>query len=465
MTMEPGSEIDLRRLEDLHVLVIGAGVTGRALADFVAMRAASVEVLDERAEGALRDLPKVVDLAIVSPGWQPNHPIITELKSREIPTLSEIDFAWQMKQMMAPSQRWIALTGTNGKTTTIQMVENIMRSAGVAGVACGNVGRTVIESLDPEIEVLAIELSSFQIHWSQQARFEAIALLNISPDHIDWHGSFDSYRDAKLKLVAMSERALINIGDATLSRAWPELERSNSSALIPFHLGSPAAGEIGLVEDLIVDRALVTDPNQAEVLVELDSIPSKAPHNLSNAMAAAALAKMVGINPEAISQGLNSFVLDHHRLERVAEVGDVLWVDDSKATNPHAAMAALLAHTSVIWIAGGLAKGASMDELVRATSSRIRAAILIGTDAPLIRNALLDARPELKIVDLGADVLSGKEIMRKVVTVAKNLASRGDTVLLAPACASMDQFTSYAERGRLFQEMVQEIVRDESRGT
>lgn len=464
MTMELGSEIDLRRLEDFHVLVVGAGVTGTAIADFVATRAASVVLLDEKAEGALRDLPQDIDLAIVSPGWHPDHPIIAELKSRGIPTFSEIDFAWQMKQMIAPLQRWIALTGTNGKTTTIQMVESIMRSAGVSGVACGNVGRTVIESLDPEIEVLAIELSSFQIHWSQQARFEAIALLNISPDHIDWHGSFDSYREAKLKLVAMSERALINIGDATLSRAWPELVSSHSSQLIPFHLGSPAAGEIGLVEDLIVDRALVSDSNQAEVLVELESLPSRAPHNVSNALAAAALAKIVGINPEAISQGLHSFVLDHHRLERVAEVKDVLWIDDSKATNPHAAMAALLAHTSVIWVAGGLAKGASMDELVRATSSRIRAAILIGTDAPLIRRALLDARPELKIVDVAADGLNGREIMRKVVTVAKNLASRGDTVLLAPACASMDQFTSYAERGRLFQEMVHEIVSNESRG-
>lgn len=464
--MRPGSEVDLRNLEDLHVLVVGAGVTGRALANFVATRATSVQLLDEKAEGALRSIPAHIDLAIISPGWRSDHPIIRELEAREIPSISEIDFAWQMKQRIAPEQRWIALTGTNGKTTTIQMVESIMQSAGVAGVACGNVGRTVIESIDPEIEILAIELSSFQIHWSHRARFEAIALLNISPDHIDWHGSFESYRDAKLKLVAMSERALINISDATLSRAWPELERSHSSTLIPFHLGSPAAGEIGLVEDLIVDRALVADPNQAEVLVELDSLPSKAPHNVSNSMAAAALAKLIGINPEAISQGLQSFVLDHHRLERVAEVKDVLWIDDSKATNPHAATAALLAHTSVIWIAGGLAKGADMDELVRATSSRIRAAILIGTDAPLIRSALTSVRPDLKIVEVGAvgDGLSGEEIMRRVVTLAKNLASRGDTVLLAPACASMDQFTSYAERGRLFQEMVQEIVCDESRG-
>ncbi len=456
--MTPGS-ITVEGLRGLDLVIVGAGVTGKALQDFATSHGASVTMVDDRAEGASRDLPESCALAIISPGWKPDHPIIEGIRARGIPYLSEIDFAWEMKRQIAPAQRWIALSGTNGKTTTIQMVEKIMQCAGIAGVACGNVGRTVIESITPEIEVLAIELSSFQIQWSDLPRFEAIALLNISPDHIDWHGSFDRYRDAKLKLISLSARSFINISDATLSRSWPELLSSTTGELIPFHLGSPARGEIGLVEDLIVDRALVDDPMNAEVLIEVGALPSRASHNVSNAMAAAALAKAIGIGAEAITAGLSAFIFDQHRLQVVGESKGVTWIDDSKATNPHAALAAIFSFPSVIWIAGGLAKGASMDELVRATSSRVRAAILVGRDAPLIRSAIQEVNPSMKIVEVGAT--QGREVMREAVTFAKNLASRGDTVLLAPACASMDQFTSYKERGDLFQSAVRELVLSE----
>ena len=441
------------------ILVVGAGVTGKALKDFCQAHGARVSLLDERAEGAVRQVPEFVDFAIVSPGWKHDHPIIKELKERSIPSMSEIDFAWRMKKVIAPNQRWIALTGTNGKTTTIQMVESIFRSAGIRGVACGNVGRTVIESIDPALDFLAIELSSFQIAWSNEPVFEEIAILNISPDHIDWHGTFEAYRDAKLKLISLSKRAFINIGDATLSRAWPELHESDKE-IIGFHLGTPAVGEVGLVEELIVDRAMVSDPMSAEVLVEVDQLPSRAPHNIANAMAAAMLAKGLGVSNEAITLGLKTFVLDEHRLQVVGEFSGVRWVDDSKATNPHAAMAALFAFPSAIWIAGGLAKGAKMDELVRATHSHIRAAILIGTDAPLIGDELRKVKPDLKIVEIEPG-LRGKDVMEKVVLLAKNLASRGDTVLLAPACASMDQFSSYKERGELFQSAIRELVAGE----
>jgi len=451
--------ITIDALRGLDLVIVGAGVTGKALHDFALSHGALVSMVDDRVDGALRFLPERCALAIISPGWKPDHPVIEEIRARGIPHLSEIDFAWEMKRQIAPEQRWIGLSGTNGKTTTIQMVENIMRSAGVAGVACGNVGRTVIESITPEIDILAIELSSFQIDWSELPRFEAIALLNISPDHIDWHGSFDRYRDAKLKLISLSKRSFINISDATLSRSWPELTTASNSDLIPFHLGSPASGEIGLVEDLIVDRALVDDPMNAEVLVEVAVLPSSASHNVSNAMAAAALSKAIGIGADAITRGLATFVLDQHRLQVIGESKGVTWVDDSKATNPHAAMAAIFSFPSVIWIAGGLAKGASMDELVRATSSRVRAAILVGRDAPLIRAALEELNPSVKIVEVGAT--QGREVMREAVTFAKNLASHGDTVLLAPACASMDQFTSYKERGDLFQGAVKELVLSE----
>jgi UDP-N-acetylmuramoylalanine--D-glutamate ligase len=464
-------QVDSRRqwkvsdLHSLHVLVVGAGVTGRALQRFCEGHGAHVSLLDDRVDGALREIPTGVELALISPGWRPDHPAIQAIINQRIPVLSEIDFAWEMKSELAPDQRWLSLSGTNGKTTTIQMLESIFKNSEIKGVACGNVGRTVIESISPQYDFLAIELSSFQIHWSDKVRFESIALLNISPDHIDWHGSFDAYRDAKLKLISLSKSAFINVSDATLSRAWPTLERDFDAKVIPFHLGSPASGEIGLVEDLIVDRALVVDAMNAEVLVELGSLPSRAPHNVSNAMAAAALAKSIGVPTEAIASGLQKFAFDHHRLEEVGNFDGVVWIDDSKATNPHAAMAALFAYDSVIWIAGGLAKGASMEELVRATSARIRAAILIGTDAPLIRSALEAVAPNLKIVDVlpssESDIEGhsvGEDVMRRAVIFAKNLASRGDTVLLAPACASMDQFVSYAHRGDIFKTAVLEVA-------
>ena len=185
--MSIGSEF-----EGKNFLVIGAGVTGRALFDFITRHGYPVEIIDERDSTAKRDIPQGIDgektIAVVSPGWRMDHPLIEELRRLRVHVLSEIDFAWKVKATLAPHQKWIALTGTNGKTTTIQMVESIFKASGVNGVACGNVGRTVIESLENGFDVLAIELSSFQLAWSDLPRFEAVALLNIAQDHIDWHG-------------------------------------------------------------------------------------------------------------------------------------------------------------------------------------------------------------------------------------------------------------------------------------
>ncbi len=201
----------------------------------------------------------------------------------------------------------------------------------------------------------------------------------------------------------------------------------------------------------MVDRAFVSD--EAEALFELSDINPAVPHNVLNAMAAAGLARSVGSKAESIAQALRNFKLDHHRLEVVAERDGVFWIDDSKATNPHAAMAALNSQLKSIWIAGGLAKGATMDELVKNCSSRIRSAILIGSDAPLIAKALEENAPEIPIhhVNEYSDPL---DLMKKVVALAGELAQSGDAVLLAPACASMDQFKNYAERGQLFAKAV-----------
>ena len=445
----------LATLATKKIAVVGAGVTGSAVLDFLVTRGINADIFDERAPGALRSVELPYDLAIVSPGWRADHPIVLALRSKGCELLSEIDFAWLVKEEVAPYQKWIALTGTNGKTTTIQMVQSIFDFSSKTGIACGNVGDPVISVLatGEHFDFLALELSSFQLEWSELPRYEAVALLNIAPDHIDWHGSFDAYALAKLKLLAAGKVAVINGEDTESvlrSISWP-------GEKVFYNLDTPKEGEIGLVDNLLIDRAFTKNPNHAIEFAQLSDIHPTVPHNVSNAMAAAGLALAIGISHEEIRTGLQNFTLDRHRLELVLEHDGISWVNDSKATNPHAAAAALLAHLSSIWIAGGLAKGAEMGPLVERCALRIKAAILIGQDAPIIATALSRIAPSIPyfIMPFYGD---SEELMRSVVQKAKELAIAGDTVLLAPACASMDQFTDYADRGEKFVAMVREVV-------
>jgi len=445
----------MHELSAKNVAIIGAGVTGSALLDFFITRGINADLYDEKAPGALREVNSAYDLAVVSPGWRTDHPIIVALETTGCEILSEIDFSWKVKEDIAPDQKWIALTGTNGKTTTIQMVQSIFDYSTKSGIACGNVGEPVISVLasGEKFDYLALELSSFQLQWSKLPRYEAVALLNIAPDHIDWHGSFDQYALAKLRLLDAGSVAIINGQDTESvirSTSW-------SGRKIFYNLDTPQAGELGLVENLLVDRAFTSDPSRAVDFAELSDIHPAVPHNVSNAMAAAGLALAIGISHEEIRTGLQNFTLDRHRLEVVLEKEGITWVNDSKATNPHAAAAALLSHISSIWIAGGLAKGAEMGPLIERCALRIKAAILIGQDAPIIATALSKFAPQIPyyIMHFNGDSL---ELMRDVVTQAQELAKSGDTVLLAPACASMDQFEDYADRGEKFVEMVREVV-------
>lgn len=435
-------------------LVIGAGVTGQAVKKALEDFGAEVIVFDEKIKSELiENIPSDIELAITSPGWRPDHEIFKRLSISGVQILSEIDFAWLIKSEVAPNQKWIALTGTNGKTTTIKMVESIFHAAGINGAACGNVGETVIAAVckSPAYDFLALELSSFQIEWSNLPKYEAVAILNISPDHIDWHGSFDSYSKAKLKLLSQSKQRVLNKSDLEIKNRC-----SSYSDVIWFSLDTPAPGEIGLVEDLLIDRAFSPSPQEANEISELVDITPTVPHNVLNAMAAAALALSVGVGYKEIKKGLNSFRTDHHRMELVRSHKEINWIDDSKATNPHAAEASILSNQNVIWIAGGLAKGATMDRLIKQCEKRIKSAILIGADRDLIAKALQENAPQIpiKYVDLKID---NKQLMKDVVTAAAEIAVAGDTVLLAPACASMDQFSSYVERGQLFAKAVEAL--------
>lgn len=452
-----------------NVLILGAGVTGLAVAKSLSVKGATVEFADDQAVDVIGytvykpDQVTVTnyEFIVVSPGWKESHPLIIKAVAANIRLVNEIDLAWSFRSELVPGQRWIALTGTNGKTTTVEMAAAMLREAGVSAIACGNVGTTVIESVESgeKYEVLVLELSSFQLHWMREASFVAAAILNIAQDHVDWHGSFAEYARVKGSILDRSSTGIFNAGD---------LEVVNQAAhwqgrKVFFSLDTPAPGELGIVEELMIDRAFVSDPQEAAMLAEVMDVKPTVPHNVANALAAAGLVRALGVNPESIQSALQKFSLGRHRIEEVAVHDGVTWVNDSKATNPHAAAASLLSSLSSIWVAGGLAKGAEMGELISRCKSRIKAAILIGTDRELIAHELRTQAPEIEIVYIDAPHSykrgeTDNSLMEAVVKAAAERATTGDTVLLAPACASMDQFISYSDRGDRFAAAVKKVT-------
>ena len=340
----------------------------------------------------------------------------------------------------------------------------MVRTGGFSALACGNVGTTVIEAVESKenYEYLVLELSSFQLHWLEDAHFISVALLNIAHDHLDWHGTFDAYAGAKISILEKSSTAILNADDGEIvTRTQHWLGRK-----VFFSLDTPAPGEIGIVEELLVDRAFVANPQEAAMFSELAEVTPTAPHNVSNALAAAGLARTIGISHESIREAIKSFTPGKHRIERVLEKDSIAWVNDSKATNPHAASASIMSALSVIWVAGGLAKGAAMDELVERVKTRVRVAILIGQDRDLIAREIYERAPHIEVIliQTPSDYTRGGQsnsLMESVVRQAREKAIAGDTVLLAPACASMDQFISYADRGDRFTRAVKKVVNNE----
>lgn len=468
--MSPNSPY--QNLAEKRIVVAGAGVTGQAVARALIERGAEVVFADDRGievSGIEVKKPDAFqendfDALLVSPGWKESKPLVQLARSTGKEILNEIDFAWHIKMEKFPKQKWLALTGTNGKTTTVEMVAHIFATAGISAKACGNVGTTVIETVTngEQLDYLILELSSFQLHWLQDAQFISSAILNIADDHVDWHGTFDAYAQAKISILDKSTTAILNGDDGeVVGRTSHWLGRK-----IFYSLDTPAPGEIGIVEELLVDRAFVPDPQEAGLFAELSEVIPTVPHHISNSLAAAGLASTVGIPREAIREALKSFKPGRHRIEEVAVINDIKWVDDSKATNPHAAAASIMSHFSVVWIAGGLAKGAAMEPLIERTWSRLKSAILIGEDRDLIRAALLKYAPDLPVflVDPPVSYQRGEannDFMNLVVAKAAEIAEAGDVVLLAPACASMDQFISYADRGDRFAQSVKDVVKND----
>ena len=466
----------------IRVVVAGFGVSGYAAADNLLFLGARVTALDETSgpekaekaelletlgatvrlgEGVTSTLPHDVDLVVTSPGWVPSTPLLAQAAERDVPIWGEVELAWRLRDPEHPAP-WLAVTGTNGKTTTVQMLESILLAAGLRAAAVGNIGRPIVEAvMDPDpYDVLAVELSSFQLHYTHSMSAESAAVLNFAEDHLDWYddeagasggrSGMDRYAADKARIFERVQRACVyNMSDAATEKMVREADVREGARAVGFTLGMPSVGNVGIVEELLVDRAFIEERStSAAELCTLSDLASAAPHFVANALAAAALARAHGVSQQAVRDGLMAFRPDGHRIELVAEADGIAWVDDSKATNPHAAQSSLQAYDAVVWVAGGLAKGARFDDLVLAIHDRLRGVVLLGRDRQVIADALSRHAPDVPIIDVGDDETG--DPMERVVDAAAGLARSGDAVLLAPGCASMDMFASYGARGDAF---------------
>ncbi len=470
-----------------RVCVAGAGVTGRAVAQALLAEGADVVLVDRTltagsptlaavealgARGSDDDLGALVEstLLVVSPGWRPDAPIVQAAASLQIPVVGELDLAWSLQVRRSAHARWLAVTGTNGKTSVVTMTQALLTAAGINAHAVGNVGEPVISAVmaAKAADVLVVEASSFQLHRSTLMQPYASTVLNVAPDHLDWHGSLVNYQRAKAAILERTTGFCLYRREEPISRTLIEqADVHEGCRAIGTTVSVPALGEVGVVDGVIVDRAFEED--RRERAVELATVAdiaggvTEAGPVVANALTAVALARTCGVEATAIQQGLRTWQPQPHRMVMVARTASLVFVDDSKATNTHAAAASLAASDRVVWIAGGLAKGASFDEIVTAHRDRLVGAVVLGEDRELVVAALRRHAPDVPVIDADKPDNSPMDLMRHTVRSAAELAQRAAsqgpvTVLLAPACASMDRFRDYHERGELFCAAVAELI-------
>ena len=479
-----GAGPDVRELTGSRVLVLGAGVSGPGAVRILHALGAEPIVADSRPEAISRlrealpddigcagvdldraaelldgaDGPGRVDLVITSPGWRPDSPLLLAAADAGVPVWGDVELAWRADaaELFGPRRTWLAVTGTNGKTTTTSMLEAICLESGMAARACGNIGLPVTDVLlaEPRVDVLAAELSSFQLHWAPSCRPDVGVVLNVAEDHLDWHGSMQAYADAKARVLT-GRVAVAGADDEIAARL---LAAAPAPTAIGVRLGAPGPGECGVVNGVLTARIGGGDEDDDEVaLLPAGDVRPAGPAGVLDALAASAVALSVGARPEHVAAALRGFTVGAHRAEPVDTIDGVAYVDDSKATNPHAARTSLLAGGTMVWIAGGLLKGADVEPLVAEVSGVLRGVVLIGRDRGRIAEALARHAPAVPVVELASgddDDAAGpdepQQTMDRAVAEAARMATGGDTVLLAPAAASMDMFTDYGHRGRSF---------------
>jgi UDP-N-acetylmuramoylalanine--D-glutamate ligase len=444
-----------------RALVVGLGTSGAAAALALVRAGAAVRVLEgsrspasaERAEvlrqrgaevllgadlddGALLD---AVELVVTSPGVPPSRGVLTAAAAQDVEVWSEPELAWRLA---AGRTQMVGVTGTNGKTSTTQLLASCLDAP-----AAGNIGTPLSELLggDRPPALVVAELSSFQLHHAHTLHPRVAVLLNLAPDHLDWHGGEEAYGDAKARLWARQEGDDVVVANADDAGAMALVaRRPPRGRLVRSTLAEPDVGEVGVADGAIVSRL----GGARRAVVDVADVAVRGPHELANACAAVAAALSADADAEAVAAALRAFRPGPHRLEEVGLLDGVRYVNDSKATNPHAAGAALGSFPSVVWIAGGLAKGLDLRVLSDVVAERVRVAVTIGTSGPDIAAMCRD---------IGVEAVEATTLDRAVIEAAR-VARPGDTVLLAPACASMDQFTDYAERGTAFRDAVARLT-------
>ena len=472
----------------LRVVVFGLGVSGFSVADTLAELGANVLVVAEKAEPDLLDILDVIgvphitgdaakgvptqvvdhapDLIVTSPGVLPQHALLAWASSQNLPVWVDIDLAWRLRDKTDKVAEWLMVTGTNGKTTTVQLVEAMLNHSGRRAIACGNIGTPILDAIrDPQgWDALVVELSSFQLHYmGSEIAPHSSAVLNLADDHIDWHGSFAAYGAAKAKVFNNVRVACVyNVGDTATMQMVEDADVQEGARAIGFSVVAPRLSEIGYVDDILCDRAFIqeraTTAMPLATLDDLNQIGVVTPHLMANAAAAACLARAIGVSAEQISDAIRNFKMDAHRIELVCEANGVTWYDDSKATNPHAAAASLASFDRVVWVVGGLLKGVDIRPLVERFAKKLAAAIVIGIDREPILSAFADLAPEVLVHEVALGSGEGERVMDEVARIAAASATPGDTILLAPAAASMDQFKDYADRGQKFAAAARQAV-------
>lgn len=460
----------------VNACVVGLGVAGFACADALIEVGARVSVIDsgtgelQKEHGTVLEIlgaqvyldykgeiPANTNLLVVSPGVKPSAEIIIEAQKKNIEIWGEFELAWKLRVLDYPAP-WLCITGTNGKTTTAMMLSSILSSAGLKAPAVGNIGYSLVSAvMDPiPADVLAIEVGAPQLPFVNSMSAHSAVVLNLAQDHLDFFGNYENYGNTKAKVYNQVQKsAIYNVQDSATEKMVQEANVVEGARAVGFTLGVPGLSMLGVVEDFLVDRAFVEErKTHAQELCAVDDIQPNAPHNIANALAAAALARSYGVEPSHVRDGLRSFIPAPHRISQVGDFNGVKYIDDSKATNCHAAQMSLMAYDKVIWIAGGQAKGQDFTDLINKSSKNLKAVILIGQDKNLIAKALSQLAPEIPITMIER---TDEEAMTEVAKAAVQIAQSGDTVLLAPGCASWDMFKDYKARGNAFAEAVNKI--------
>ncbi|WP_336640104.1 UDP-N-acetylmuramoyl-L-alanine--D-glutamate ligase [Microbacterium sp. USHLN272] len=474
----------------LRVAVLGLSMTGFSVADTLTELGADVLVLSESADeeyerlvpvigarleiGSLATVPAALtdfdpEVVVASPGFAPAHPIIRWTQEAGIALWGDIELAWRVRDKVVRDDgtpaEWVLITGTNGKTTTTQLTAALLVEGGLRAAPCGNIGVPVLDAVrDPAgFDVFVVELSSHQLWYLGLSQPEgelfpyASVCLNLADDHLVWHGSAEAYRDAKALVYRNTRVACVyNKADEATRRMVEEAEVVEGARAIGFDLGTPGPSDLGVVEGLLVDRAFLDDRARSALeittVADLQRVGLAAPHIVQNILAASALARSLGVEPEAIHSALESFRLDAHRIQVIATHAGITWIDDSKATNPHAAASSLRAYPGSVWVVGGDLKGVDIADLVASSGGTARAAVVIGVERASVVAAFERHAPTVPVFEVDAGDTG--DVMNRVVEIAAGIVDDEGTVLLAPAAASFDQFTSYADRGHRFAEAV-----------